>query len=84
MCNYCTQQTARIDCENHVIYFRIKKQNFFIVSMIAKGFVFLIHFVWSKSDVGGWVEKKRQNDVLHDGVNMDASNYFITSINQFD
>ena len=58
MCNYCTQQTARIGPEIHVIYFKMKKQNIVIVSMIFKGFVFLINFVWSMSDVGRWVEKE--------------------------
>ena len=59
-----------------MISFKIKKQNIFKVSQFTKRFVFLTNFVFNVltfSGMCGLVERKRQNDVLHGNVNMDAS-----------
>ena len=68
-----------------VTSFKIKKQNFFNISLIIKGFIFLINVLCPTFDVfrGGWVEKKSQNDVLRGNVSMDASPKKLLKIHTF-
>lgn len=56
-----------------VFFFEIKKQGILNISLIIKGFVFLVTFACSTSDVFRGLKEKRQNDVLCGNVNMDAS-----------
>lgn len=56
-----------------MIVFEIKKQRILNISLIIKGFVFLVTFARSTSDVFRGLKEKGQNDVLCGNVDMDAS-----------